>query len=163
MAKGVSNTHIHLVTAFGYGSVIVYLTPVISEKILLILDAPLLLGILCIMFWLIGTWIEDKTSLRTNYDDSIIDNQNILYDHQDFYVVAKPPNIPVHKDGFRSVSPPLLQQVRDLVGHHVWPIHRLDRQCSGVIVFSKNTTNSSPHRNPCKMEQRNISLWFVEE
>ena len=67
----------------------------------------------------------------------IIDNQNILYEHQDFYVVAKPPNIPVHKDGFRSVSPPLLQQVRDLVGHHVWPIHRLDRQCSGVIVFSK--------------------------
>ncbi len=48
-----------LVTAFGYGSAIVYLTPVIS-KILLILDAPLLLGILCIMFWLIGTWIETR-------------------------------------------------------------------------------------------------------
>ena len=74
----------------------------------------------------------------------IIDNQNILYDHQDFYVVAKPPNIPVHKDGFRSVSPPLLQQVRDLVGHHVWPIHRLDRQCSGVIVFSKTQPMVAP-------------------
>ncbi len=68
---------------------------------------------------------------------SIIDSQNILYDHQDFCVVAKPPNIPVHRDGFRSVSAPLLQQVRDLVGHRVWPVHRLDRQCSGVIVFSK--------------------------
>ncbi len=67
----------------------------------------------------------------------IIDDQNILYEHQDFWIIAKPPNIPVHKDGFRSVSPPLLQQVRNLVGHHVWPIHRLDRQCSGVIIFSK--------------------------
>ena len=48
-----------VVTAFGYGGAIVYLTPVIS-KILLILDAPLLLIILSVMFWLIGTWIEAK-------------------------------------------------------------------------------------------------------
>ena len=48
-----------LVTAFGYGSAIVYLTPIVS-KILLILDAPLLLSILMAMFWLIGTWIEAK-------------------------------------------------------------------------------------------------------
>ena len=47
------------VTAFGYGSAIVYLTPIIS-KILLILDAPFLLIILIVMFWLIGTWIEAK-------------------------------------------------------------------------------------------------------
>ena len=48
-----------IVTAFGYGSLIVYLTPVIS-KMLLILDAPILLMILLVMFWLIGSWIEAK-------------------------------------------------------------------------------------------------------
>jgi hypothetical protein len=47
-----------VVTAFGYGSAIVYFTPVLSK--ILILDAPLLLVILSLMFWMIGTWIESK-------------------------------------------------------------------------------------------------------
>ena len=68
---------------------------------------------------------------------SFIDLQNLVYEHDDFLVVAKPPGIPVHNDGFRSASPPLLQQVRDMLGHRVWPIHRIDRQCSGCVLFSK--------------------------
>ena len=74
---------------------------------------------------------------------STISNQHILYEHNDFLVVAKPAGIPVHSDGFSTVSPPLLQQVRDLINRRVWPIHRIDRQCSGCVLFAKASTHVS--------------------
>ena len=68
-----------------------------------------------------------------------IGNEHILYEHKDFLVVAKPAGIPVHHDGFFCTSPPLLQQVRDLIGKRVWPVHRIDRQCSGCVLFAKHS------------------------
>ena len=58
--------------------------------------------------------------------------------HQDEHLVAvlKPPGLLVHR-----VSPDspekvvLLQTVRDQLGQHLYPIQRLDRPASGVIVF----------------------------
>ena len=69
----------------------------------------------------------------------LIRNEHILYDHNDFLVVAKPAGIPVHNDGYVNVSSPLLQQVRNIIGNKVWPVHRIDRQCSGCVLFAKQS------------------------
>ena len=42
----------------------------------------------------------------------------------------------VHRSREASDRVALLQIVRDRIGHHVYPIHRLDRAASGVILFA---------------------------
>ena len=61
----------------------------------------------------------------------------VLY--QDEYIVAidKPPGLLVHRspiDKHETVF--AVQTLRDQIGCHVYPAHRLDRPTSGVLVFS---------------------------
>lgn len=53
-------------------------------------------------------------------------------------VVDKPAGVAVHRGWAAGGEDddPLLQQVRDLVGRHVWLIHRLDRGASGAVLFA---------------------------
>ena len=49
-------------------------------------------------------------------------------------VVAKPSGVATHR-GWDDSDDALLQQVRDAVGLYVYPIHRLDRGASGIVLF----------------------------
>jgi len=53
-------------------------------------------------------------------------------------VIDKPAGVAVHRGWAAGGDDdlPLLQQVRDLLGTHVWPVHRLDRGASGVVLFA---------------------------
>lgn len=57
--------------------------------------------------------------------------------HQDEHVVAvdKPSGLAVHK-GWASDPSYALDQTRALVGRRVYPIHRLDRGTSGLLLFA---------------------------
>lgn len=57
--------------------------------------------------------------------------------HRDAHVVAvhKPPGLLVHRSAISRDSVFLLQRLRDQLGARVYPVHRLDRATSGVIVF----------------------------
>ena len=59
----------------------------------------------------------------------------ILHRDDRLVVVAKPSGVAVHR-GWADDDDALLQQVRDLVGAWVWPVHRLDRGASGATVFA---------------------------
>jgi tRNA pseudouridine65 synthase len=50
-------------------------------------------------------------------------------------VVAKPPGVATHR-GWAADDDALLQQVRDAVGAYVYPVHRLDRGASGLVLFA---------------------------
>lgn len=56
---------------------------------------------------------------------------------RDAWLVAvnKPSGMAVHR-GWSEAGPWALQVVRDLVGAHVHPVHRLDRGASGVLLFA---------------------------
>ncbi len=58
--------------------------------------------------------------------------------HRDEQVVAvdKPPGLLVHRSREAPDRDVLLQRVRDQVGAHVYPVHRLDRPTSGVVLFA---------------------------
>jgi len=63
----------------------------------------------------------------------------ILY--QDEYLVAinKPSGLLVHKSPIdRHETEFALQMVRDQIGQYVYPIHRLDKPTSGVLLFALN-------------------------
>jgi tRNA pseudouridine65 synthase len=52
-------------------------------------------------------------------------------------VVDKPSGLVVHRGQGVPVSAALLQKVRDAVGAHVNPVHRLDRGASGIVLFAR--------------------------
>lgn len=51
-------------------------------------------------------------------------------------VVAKPSGVVVHRSEMGREAEPLLQQVRDVLGQWVHPVHRLDRGTSGCVLFA---------------------------
>ncbi|MDH2926987.1 tRNA pseudouridine(65) synthase TruC [Lonepinella koalarum] len=64
----------------------------------------------------------------------------ILY--QDEYLVAvnKPAGMLVHRSWLdRYETQFVMQTLRDQIGQHVFPIHRLDRPTSGVLLFALNS------------------------
>lgn len=64
-------------------------------------------------------------------------NLNIIY--QDEYLVAidKPSGLLVHRSMLdKHETQFALQLVRDQINQHVFPVHRLDRPTSGVLVFA---------------------------
>ncbi len=61
----------------------------------------------------------------------------ILYHDGDLIAVHKPSGQFVHAtDLNRADTVPLLQEVRDAIGAWIYPIHRLDRATSGIVLFA---------------------------
>ena len=61
----------------------------------------------------------------------------ILYQDEHLVAVHKPSGLLVHRSALaRGETQFLLQQLRDQLGQRVYPVHRLDRPTSGVIVFA---------------------------
>ncbi|WP_228730209.1 tRNA pseudouridine(65) synthase TruC [Shewanella sedimentimangrovi] len=72
--------------------------------------------------------------------DDLAPTINILY--QDEYLVAihKPAGLLVHRTYLaRHEKWFAMQLTRDLVGCHVFPVHRLDRPTSGILLFAKSS------------------------
>ncbi len=64
----------------------------------------------------------------------------ILAQDDELVAVAKPAGLLVHRDDHHPEAPALLQQVRDQLGRYLYPVHRLDRSTSGIVVFAFDPT-----------------------
>lgn len=61
----------------------------------------------------------------------------LIYQDPYFVAVNKPNGLLVHKSSIASDAKEFaLQIVRNLVGKHIYPVHRLDRKTSGVLLFA---------------------------
>lgn len=65
--------------------------------------------------------------------------------HQDDHLVAinKPSGILVHKTELSRDRIYLLQELRNQLETHVYPVHRLDRPTSGVMIFALSSGSAS--------------------
>jgi tRNA pseudouridine65 synthase len=62
---------------------------------------------------------------------------DILYLDDYLAIVNKPTGWLVHRTPLdKGESRFVLQALRDQIGQHVWPVHRLDKGTSGVLVFA---------------------------
>jgi 23S rRNA-/tRNA-specific pseudouridylate synthase len=59
----------------------------------------------------------------------------VLVLDEDFVAVSKPSGLLVHRDDHHPDAPAALQTVRDQLGKHLYPFHRLDRATSGILLF----------------------------
>ncbi len=62
---------------------------------------------------------------------------NILYEDTDFIAIHKPSGILVHRTRISEDTVFVLQILRDQLGYRIYPVHRLDRMTSGVLIFGK--------------------------
>lgn len=64
----------------------------------------------------------------------------ILFEDEYLVAVAKPSGMFVHRsEADRSATEFVLQNVRDQLGSFVYPVHRLDRPTSGVLMLAKTS------------------------
>jgi len=67
-----------------------------------------------------------------------ITSLEILFENDDLIAVNKPHGLLVHRSRIApDVHEFALQILRDQIGKPVWPVHRLDRKTSGVLLFTK--------------------------
>ena len=69
---------------------------------------------------------------------AIYHNIKILYSDENMTVCVKPPS--VLSQGDESGNVDILSLLKDNFGHTFYPVHRLDRNTGGVMVFAKNST-----------------------
>lgn len=60
----------------------------------------------------------------------------ILYRDEHFVAIDKPPGMLVHRTRIAEEGPYAMQVLRDQLGQHVFPVHRLDRPTSGALLFA---------------------------
>lgn len=61
----------------------------------------------------------------------------IVYQDQALVVIDKPPGLLVHRSNIdRHETQFAVQLLRDQLGQHVYPVHRLDKPTSGLLVFA---------------------------
>ncbi|MEE2960690.1 MAG: pseudouridine synthase [Myxococcota bacterium] len=66
-----------------------------------------------------------------------IEDLDSLYEDPDLVVINKPSGLLVHR-GWDNDKVVAMTLVRDYVGRHVFPVHRLDRPTSGALIFALN-------------------------
>jgi tRNA pseudouridine65 synthase len=64
--------------------------------------------------------------------------------HRDAYVLAvdKPSGLITHR-GWANDADNALVRARELAGKHVFPVHRLDRGTSGVLLFALDSETAA--------------------
>lgn len=64
---------------------------------------------------------------------------DILLEDDLLIAINKPSGILVHRTRISEDQVFVLQQLRDQIGQRIYPVHRLDRGTSGVLVFGKSS------------------------
>ncbi|HEY7774874.1 MAG TPA: pseudouridine synthase [Marinagarivorans sp.] len=81
--------------------------------------------------------MNDSTSKADSLGSPALD---ILYQDDALVAVHKPEGLLVHKSNIdKHETQFLLQRLRDQIGCFLYPVHRLDKPTSGVIVFAKSS------------------------
>ncbi|SJZ74812.1 tRNA pseudouridine65 synthase [Oceanospirillum multiglobuliferum] len=83
------------------------------------------------------TPIAESHSVVRSETESPAEQLPILYQDADLVVVNKPSGLLVHRSPIdRHETRFALQLVRDQIGQRVYPVHRLDKPTSGVLIFA---------------------------
>lgn len=62
---------------------------------------------------------------------------HVLYQDDWLVAIDKPPGLLVHRTGLDAGETRFaMQMLRDQLGRHVWPVHRLDKGTSGLLLFA---------------------------
>lgn len=89
---------------------------------------------------------------------------NILYQDQNLIAVDKPAGLLVHRTGLaqdQNQAQFLLQLLRDQIGQKVFPVHRLDRPTSGVIIFALSSEVATQLSEALQTDSASKTYWAI--
>ena len=67
----------------------------------------------------------------------------VLFQDEWFVAVHKPSGLLVHRDERHPDAPAVLQIVRDQLGKFLYPVHRLDRATSGILIYGFSSKDAA--------------------
>jgi tRNA pseudouridine65 synthase len=69
----------------------------------------------------------------------------IIYEDAHYVAINKPNGLLVHRTRIAEEKKEFaLQMLRDQLGYKLYPVHRLDRGTSGILLFAKTTESATP-------------------
>lgn len=72
----------------------------------------------------------------------------LVYEDEHYVAIDKPPGLLVHRSPVdRRETTFAVQLLRDQLGYHVYPAHRLDKPTSGILLFAKSREALSAARS----------------
>lgn len=74
---------------------------------------------------------------------AVADPLDLLWIDPWYLAIDKPPGTLVHPTRLAAGEAALLQRVRDRLGAWIYPVHRLDRPTSGVLIFGRSPEAAS--------------------
>ena len=83
----------------------------------------------------------------------------ILYEDEDLVAINKPSGYVVHK-GWDN-GPPLLPLIRGRVRRHLYPVHRLDRPTSGVLLLTKSSEMAAAVQRSFRRRTIDKRYWAI--
>jgi len=98
--------------------------------------------------------------MRENYSEPEVERKfNTLYESENLLIINKPGNLPVHPAG-RYKDNTLLSILQMKTGNsHLYVVHRLDRETSGIQILAKNSNTASVIQRD--FENRNIYKEYI--
>ena len=63
----------------------------------------------------------------------------VLFEDDQYVAINKPRGILMHRTRISEDTVFVVQLLRDQLGQRVYPVHRLDRATSGVLIFGKTS------------------------
>ncbi|MRJ41476.1 MULTISPECIES: tRNA pseudouridine(65) synthase TruC [Idiomarina] len=67
----------------------------------------------------------------------------VLFEDDELIAIDKPSGLLVHRSWIaKEATEFALQRVRDQIGQRVYPVHRLDRPTSGILLFAKSAASA---------------------
>lgn len=83
----------------------------------------------------------------------------ILYHDRHYVAIDKPAGLLVHRSPISRDREFALQRLRDQIGRRVYPVHRLDRATSGVLLFGLYA--EAAQRATALFEQRSVEKRYL--
>lgn len=85
-----------------------------------------------------------------------MDNFETISETDDYLIINKPANLSFHDDSNRQG---LFNRVKEINGGVLWPVHRLDKLTSGLLILAKNQASAA---NLGRLfEQKQISKTYL--
>jgi RluA family pseudouridine synthase len=107
---------------------------------------------------------KEKLTLRVdNFDepevDTTVERINCL---GELHIVGKPTGVPIHRTG-RILVHTYTNNVKKALGTEVWPLHRLDKETSGLMLYSSSKSFCKKHQSKMyNLLRRKIYMVLVE-
>jgi len=83
----------------------------------------------------------------------------VLYRDDHYIAIDKPAGMLVHRTRIAEEGEYAMQRLRDQIGQHVFPVHRLDRPTSGVLLFA--LSSDSARRIAPQFENHTIEKHYL--